>query len=170
MSLESFWRIKPQQHRLCLSPCMPSPCPAAMALVCKGFQCFPLVDCNCPGSASNRRKNVKKKKKRILQRSWALCLGGDLMAIMTSEVCLAWFRFTELPLTKDILSGPKTSVNTPVQKHILEPCSYKHTPLSHVNSYVLLLGDMGSAPVVNLLVLFISLLSLSHSSDAPAHS
>lgn len=49
------------------------------------------------------------------------------MAVMTSEVCLAWFRFPELPLAKDILSGPETSVNTPIQKHMLWSCSYKHT-------------------------------------------
>lgn len=64
MSLESFWRIRPQQHTLCLSPCMPSPHPAAQALVCKGFQCVPLVDCNCPGSASNRRKKCLKKRQK----------------------------------------------------------------------------------------------------------
>lgn len=76
-----------------------------------------------------------KKHKRSLQRSWTLCLGGDLMAAMTSEVCLAWFKFTELPLAKDTLSGPKPSVNTPVQKHMLHKVANTQSCVSHKLTY-----------------------------------
>jgi len=74
---------------------------------------------------------------------------------MTSELCLAWFKFTELPLAKDILSGPKTSVNTPVQKLTLHTVANTHR-VSHVNSRMILIENVGSAVIVNLSLLFIT--------------
>lgn len=76
------------------------------------------------------------------------------MAAMTSEVCLAWFKITELPLAKDILSGPKTSVNKPVQTHMLHTVTNTHH-VSHVNSHMLLMENMPSAVIVYLLLVFI---------------
>lgn len=86
------------------------------------------------------------------------------MAAMTSEVCLAWFRFTEPSLAKDVLSGPKTSVNTPIQKHMLHTAANTHR-VSHINSHMLLTEDMGSAVIVNLSSLFYHTGPPTHSSD-----
>lgn len=47
------------------------------------------------------------------------------MAPMTSEVCLAWFKFTEPTLAK-ILRGPKTSMNTPIPRHMLHTVTSTH--------------------------------------------
>lgn len=79
---------------------------------------------------------------------------GDLMAAMTSEVCLAWFRFTEVALAKGILTGPKTFVNTPIQKHMLHTITNTHH-VSCKNLHMLLTKDVGSAVIVNLSLLFI---------------
>ena len=154
MSLESFRKIRPQQHTLCLSPCMQSPCRAVTALVCKGFLFVPLVDCNCPGSASNRRENVEKTQKEyskvlnIMPRWWSHGsndLRGvfGLVQIHRTASCQRYFK-----------SGPKTSVNTPVQKHTLHTVANTHH-VSHVNSHMLLIENMGFAVIVNLSLLFI---------------
>lgn len=83
-------------------------------------------------------------------------LTSDLMARMTSEVCLACFTFTEPPCAKDILSWPKPSVNTPIQN---TGCIVANTHcVSHTNSHMLLI-DVCSAVIVSLSLLFITQLS-----------
>lgn len=74
------------------------------------------------------------------------------MAAMTSEVCLAWSRFTQLPPAKDILSGPKPSVNTPIRKPTLH--AIVNTCVSHVRSHMFLVANAGSAVMVSPSLLF----------------
>lgn len=88
---------------------------------------------------------------------------GDLMAAMTSEVCLAWFRFTEVALAKGILTGPKTSVNTPIQKHMLHTVTNTH----HVSckTYILSWQKTWGLQSYSTCCCY-----LSRSSGAPTHS
>lgn len=89
------------------SPCMRSPCLAVMALLCKVFLFVPLVHCNCSGSASNRRENVKrnpeKESSKVLSTlpTWWSHGSNDLRGVfglvqihrtVSCQRCLKWAK------------------------------------------------------------------------------